>query len=116
MHDVDAVEQCGTPKVKRACPVCWSMPTRPSASPSTRLTSPRRPSAPRSAVTATKASIISAKYSAGPNCERELDDRRGEERERDRAERARDERADRGGGERGAARGRAAPSGNPRSR
>ena len=57
----------GTPRVKRACPVCRSMPTRPSARPKNRLASPRGSEAPRTAVTVVSARTMSAKYSAGPN-------------------------------------------------
>ncbi len=59
---------CGIPKENLALPVSWSIPTRPSASPRKRLKRPRTTESPSNTATAAKATIVSAKYSAGPNC------------------------------------------------
>ena len=54
------------PNVSRACPLCRSMPTRPSVRPRKRLVTPFSVELPKAAETVVKASTISAKYSAGP--------------------------------------------------
>ena len=52
--------------MSRASPLSGSMPTSPSASPKNRLARPFSIESPSTAVTATKARTVSAKYSAGP--------------------------------------------------
>ena len=55
------------PKVRRACPLTASMPTRPMVSPSTSAMKPRNREAPSTAVTETKASSMIARYSGAPS-------------------------------------------------
>ena len=65
--DVDAVAELGMPKVSRACPLTASMPIMPIVRPSTRAMKPRNRDAPSTAVTATKASSMIARYSGAPS-------------------------------------------------
>ena len=55
------------PKVSRGCPLTESIPTRPMARPMVREMNPRSRDVPSTAVTATKANSISAKYSGAPS-------------------------------------------------
>ena len=86
--------------MNRACPVCRSMPTRPSARPMKRLARPRASESPSTAVTVVSASTISAKYSAGPNSSASWTISGATKRQAERRDRAGDEGADGGGGER----------------
>ena len=56
----------GMPKVSRAWPLTESRPTRPMVRPSASEMNPRSREAPSTAVTAMKASSITAKYSGAP--------------------------------------------------
>src|SRR5881628_27015 len=58
----------GMPKVNRACPVWLSIPIKPTNKPKNKLARPRKGDAPSTADTVVKANTITAKYSAGPNC------------------------------------------------
>ena len=55
------------PSVKRAWPVCESMPIKPRKRPKKSAAIPRSGDAPSTADTVVNASTITAKYSAGPN-------------------------------------------------
>ena len=113
--DVDAVEQSGRPKVKRAWPVCRSMPTSPTPDAEEQAVSPRTARGAEHRRHRDEGQHHQREISRGPELQREIDDDRREEGERERADRAGDERADGGGGERGAGAAVRAPSCCPRA-
>ena len=62
----------GCPKVKRAWPVCKSIPTKPKSKPANKLIKPLKAEFPRTAETMMSASTIKLKYSAGPKAKATL--------------------------------------------
>ena len=91
---------CGMPNEKRALPVSWSMPTRPSARPRNRLNSPRVERGAEQRRHGAEREHREAEVLGRAESQRHRRQQRREERQRDRGERARDERADGRGGER----------------
>ena len=92
---LDAVEEIGHAEgAARACPVSWSMPISPSASPMNSAVRPaQRANRRRRAETVMKASTISAKYSAGPNDSANLDHRGAMKRQPQRRDQCRPRRS-----------------------
>ena len=84
------------PKVKRCTPVLTSVPTMPSSRPTATMASDFIMSPWASTAAATRPISISEKYSARTELERDLGERRAEQRDQQRADGAGEERADGG--------------------
>ena len=93
----------GEPKVRRAWPVCWSMPMTPRARPAKRDDEAADPRGAEDAGDRDEGEHHQREVVGRPEDEGQLGDGRRREREHERGERAGDERADRRGRERGRA-------------